>query len=118
MQGAQTVSLVSILPAVDVFLLHPPVVVNGGTHPPASTAATPSAAAPAASTNGVGFNRISAVLNEDSLPPATPDQIATPDVMSPEGRKTDVEGSDNGNFAGELFLLHLVISYFRSLPQY
>ena len=84
--------MVSILPAVDVFLLHPPVVVNGGTRPltpnPASSAAAASAAAAAA-----------AAVGNDS---ATPDQIATPDIMSPETKdESGVEGEDNGNFSGK-----------------
>ena len=106
MEGAQTVSLISILPALDVFLLHPPVVVNGGTHPTAS-AATPSAAAAASSTTAPS-NRAGVDRTDASSPPATPDQVATPDVMSPEGRTNDVEGTDNGNFSGtQLFRVFL-----------
>ena len=91
-EGAQTVSLVAILPAVDVFLLHPPVVVNGGTHPLASTPAV--AAVP-----NVDIDRKTAT---GALISATPDQVATPDVLSPEGKsRADVEGMDNGNYTGQ-----------------
>ena len=101
MTGAQTVSLVSILPALDVFLLHPPVVVNGGTHASTTQPST-------SSKDGYGAGNTRDVT---SIPaPATPDLIATPDVLSPEGKSGDdalnnaesVEGKDNCNFVGKL----------------
>ena len=92
-------SLVSVLPAVDVFLLHPPVVVNGGTHVAMTTAAASIKQCDAA--NGPRKATSGAEL-------ATPDLIDTPEVMSPEatdgGSDVNVEGKANGNFTGKIYV--------------